>query len=60
MKTTSKLAVLAGLLAFYFYAITPMLFGVSQARESAGQPLAAAERKAMIALLRTQERLAQR
>lgn len=51
MKTTVRLAVLAGLLAFYFYAIAPMLFGVSQARESSGQVMAAAERKALIALL---------
>lgn len=51
MKTTTRLAVLAGLLAFYFYAIAPMLFGVSQARESSGQPMAAAQRKPLIQLL---------
>jgi len=51
MKTTSRLAVLAALVAFYFYAIAPMLFGVSQARESAGQPMSAAERRPMIQML---------
>lgn len=53
MKTTTRLVILAGLAGFYFYAIAPMLFGVSQARESAGQPMAATERKQMIALMLT-------
>lgn len=51
MRTTTRLAILAGLLGFYFYAIAPMLFGVSQARESSGQSMPAAERKPMIQLL---------